>query len=45
LIFKIFSRETPQTTPFLAPVLKLGGGTPSQIRAWSWIRNKKTQFF
>jgi hypothetical protein len=31
----------PTQTPFHAPVSKLGGETPSRIRAWSLIRNEK----
>jgi hypothetical protein len=29
------------STPFCAPVSKLGGETPSRIRAWSLIRSEK----
>jgi hypothetical protein len=32
----------PHSTPFHAPVSKLGGETPSRIMVWSLIRNKKT---
>jgi hypothetical protein len=31
----------PHSTPFCAPVSKLDGETPRQIRAWSLICNEK----